>query len=305
MLASALHEQFVLSASAGMPLGVGGQTHRRRTGDHRRVGRRARLYHIAPLPTPCGPHLTGPSSCTAGTRCRPPQLNRSTPSSSTCGVSSTAASQRAASDHRHGVVGSPLMGRRPISPKRRCSRPQHREVAKNGHSASVVGVAKLLGAPSGSVYHRFPTRDALIAAAWLDALRDFQSGFLAALAQPDLDAAAVDAATHVPRWCGRQLDCASPPAPLPARRPRRRLARGAWPGNTTWSTRAQFGAYRQHARDRYGHATGVALDARPSLSSTSPGPFVRRFLDQRRRPPRCWSIDAVAAATLAILRSNP
>ena len=74
--------------------------------------------------------------------------------------------------------------------------------------------------------------------------------------------------------------------------------------NATGSTRSCTAALRQHAHDRYGRATGVALELTTFALVNVPGAAVRRFLDQRRKPPR-WSIDAVGAATLAILRSHP
>lgn len=42
-----------------------------------------------------------------------------------------------------------------------------------------------LGAPSGSLYHRFASRDALLAALWLRCAERFQGGFLAALEAAD------------------------------------------------------------------------------------------------------------------------
>lgn len=43
---------------------------------------------------------------------------------------------------------------------------------------SASSVAKRLGAPSGSLYHRYPSRDALMAALWLRAVERFQAGYL-------------------------------------------------------------------------------------------------------------------------------
>jgi AcrR family transcriptional regulator len=53
------------------------------------------------------------------------------------------------------------------------------------------------GAPSGSLYHRFGSRDALLARAWLRAARRFQAGFVAAL---DAAAEPGDAVAAAARW---------------------------------------------------------------------------------------------------------
>lgn len=62
--------------------------------------------------------------------------------------------------------------------------------------ATVAAIARRVGAPIGSVYHRFDSRDALVAEVWLRAVEAFQAGFLAALAAGD----ATGAACHTPRW---------------------------------------------------------------------------------------------------------
>jgi len=74
-------------------------------------------------------------------------------------------------------------------------------VSEHGPSAlTVTAVAERLGAPSGSIYHRFSGRDVLAAALWLRSLRRFQAGFLSALDDPDPLRAARRAAIHVVRW---------------------------------------------------------------------------------------------------------
>ena len=51
--------------------------------------------------------------------------------------------------------------------------------ASEGPAAlSMAGVAKATGAPSGSVYHLFPTRATLLGELWLRSIRAFQSGYL-------------------------------------------------------------------------------------------------------------------------------
>ncbi|GAA0966640.1 TetR family transcriptional regulator [Actinocorallia libanotica] len=60
---------------------------------------------------------------------------------------------------------------------------------------TVAAVARAAGAPSGSVYHRFPGLAALLAALWLRTLERFQDGWLAAMAEaPDA------AARYVVAW---------------------------------------------------------------------------------------------------------
>ncbi|HEX3511353.1 MAG TPA: helix-turn-helix domain-containing protein [Solirubrobacteraceae bacterium] len=52
-------------------------------------------------------------------------------------------------------------------------------------AVGIRDIAKRSGAPSGSLYHRFQSRDKLVALAWLRAARRFQTGFVAALGTDD------------------------------------------------------------------------------------------------------------------------
>ena len=70
---------------------------------------------------------------------------------------------------------------------------------------TMTAVARLLGAPSGSLYHRFPGRDTLAAALWIRGVRRFQSGYLAKLGNPDPLKAALGAAGHVVTWSRANL----------------------------------------------------------------------------------------------------
>jgi AcrR family transcriptional regulator len=62
-------------------------------------------------------------------------------------------------------------------------------------SASVAAIARESGAPIGTLYHRFKSRDGLLAAAWLRALERFQQRALAAAQDPDPLKAAVSMAS--------------------------------------------------------------------------------------------------------------
>jgi AcrR family transcriptional regulator len=63
-------------------------------------------------------------------------------------------------------------------------------LAEGGPSAATMqAIARRSGAPTGSIYHRFPSRSAVIAAAWLGALTAFADLIEAALRRAPGDAA--------------------------------------------------------------------------------------------------------------------
>jgi AcrR family transcriptional regulator len=67
-------------------------------------------------------------------------------------------------------------------------------------AVTIAGVARRSGAPSGSIYHRFSSRDALVAALWLRTVERFQTGYLEALGGDDPDHAAHRAVQHILDW---------------------------------------------------------------------------------------------------------
>lgn len=69
-------------------------------------------------------------------------------------------------------------------------------------------VAREVGAPSGSIYHRFPDRAALLAALWFRTTAGFQSGYLEALGDHPTPDSAVRAAVWLVDWCRGQLPAA-------------------------------------------------------------------------------------------------
>ncbi|MGW4100009.1 TetR/AcrR family transcriptional regulator [Mycobacterium sp. NPDC004974] len=77
-------------------------------------------------------------------------------------------------------------------------------LAEGPRAASVAAIAKVSGAPAGTLYHRFGNRNGVLTAAWLRALERFQSRAMAATADDAVEAAvamgvaAVDFAREVP-----------------------------------------------------------------------------------------------------------
>ncbi|KUH40589.1 MULTISPECIES: TetR/AcrR family transcriptional regulator [Streptomyces] len=68
-------------------------------------------------------------------------------------------------------------------------------------AVTMSAVAHAVGAPSGSMYHRFTGRPALLAEVWLRTVERFQAGYHAVLAgESDPHRAARAAARHVVGW---------------------------------------------------------------------------------------------------------
>lgn len=71
-------------------------------------------------------------------------------------------------------------------------------VAERGPvAATMAAIADRLGAPVGSIYHRFGSRDLLLATLWIRGVQRFQRGFITALQADDAEAAAL----HTVLWC--------------------------------------------------------------------------------------------------------
>ena len=65
---------------------------------------------------------------------------------------------------------------------------------------TIPELVRAAGISSGSIYHRFGSREGLLAEAWLDAVQAFQQRFLRALGGGDLEAGC-NAALVTPRFC--------------------------------------------------------------------------------------------------------
>lgn len=71
---------------------------------------------------------------------------------------------------------------------------------------TITAIAARLGAPSGSIYHRYGSRDLLLAHLWVRTIRRFQQGFLEAVAAEDPALAVRQAAAHTVRWSAAHPD---------------------------------------------------------------------------------------------------
>jgi len=75
-----------------------------------------------------------------------------------------------------------------------------RLVAADGPSAATMAaIAGALRAPTGSIYHRFPSRDVLLGEVWLRAANSFQDGYFDILGRPVARDAGLAAALYLPQ----------------------------------------------------------------------------------------------------------
>jgi len=160
---------------------------------------------------------------------------------------------------------------------------------------TMTAVARLLGAPSGSLYHRFAGRDTLAAALWIRGVRRFQSGYLAKLANPDPLEAALGAAGHVVTWSRANLNDAR----LLLQFRSSDLVHGPWPQTLRDENLRLQGQLETGIRDlqaAFG-ATGAAARHRVSFAVIDvPYAAVRPALLAGKRPPD--STDVLVAETV-------
>ena len=76
-------------------------------------------------------------------------------------------------------------------------------IGEKGPSAATIStIGEMIDAPIGSVYHRFSSRDILLAELWLRLIESFQEGFLSLLKDGD----GLSAALYTTRWVRKNLN---------------------------------------------------------------------------------------------------
>jgi AcrR family transcriptional regulator len=80
-----------------------------------------------------------------------------------------------------------------------------RELSAEGgpQKITIAGVARRAGAPVGSIYHRYASRDEILAEVWLDLVEEFQEFFLAYLDGEDPVEAGLEAVRFTCTWVRR------------------------------------------------------------------------------------------------------
>jgi AcrR family transcriptional regulator len=150
--------------------------------------------------------------------------------------------------------------------------------------ATVAAIAQRLGAPSGSIYHRFESRDLLLARLWIRTIHRAQAGFLDALGLDDLHRAATQAALHIPKWSRTHLAEATVLLLY-----RREDLAASWPedlGSEVSNLNVDLAAaMRSFTKRRFGRVTDRKLQAVTFALADVPYAACRRYLLAGRAPP--------------------
>jgi AcrR family transcriptional regulator len=150
--------------------------------------------------------------------------------------------------------------------------------------ATVAAIAQRLGAPSGSIYHRFESRDLLLARLWIRTIHRAQAGFLDALQLDDLHSAATQAASHIPRWSRTHLAEATVLLLY-----RREDLAARWPedlGSEVSNLNVDLAAaMRSFTKRQFGRVTDRKLQAVAFALADVPYAACRRYLLAGQAPP--------------------
>jgi AcrR family transcriptional regulator len=146
---------------------------------------------------------------------------------------------------------------------------------------TVSSVAGSLGAPTGSFYHRFPSRDALLGVLWLRTVREFQVGVAAALDAGD----GLRAALHTPAWARQHPEKGR----LLLLYHRDDFVQGEWPDGlregVAEHTKQGIARVDQFARLTFGQTGPDEIRRAQFLLAELPVGLVRRHLRSGETPP--------------------
>lgn len=74
-------------------------------------------------------------------------------------------------------------------------------VVEHWRDTTIAHIAERVGAPVGSIYHRFDSRDVLFGSLWARSIRRFHEGLLVAAEIEDPQDSLAAMARHIPRFC--------------------------------------------------------------------------------------------------------
>lgn len=171
-------------------------------------------------------------------------------------------------------------------------------IAERGPKAVTVdSVVERMGAPKGSFYYRFASRDALLGELWLTTVLAYQQGFVAAIDAGE----GLSAALHTPAWARRHLDDAR----LLMLYSRHDFVHGDWPAPLRRGVADQAERFeaclRTFARGAFGRAGRAEMRRATFVLAEVPVAAVKPHLQRRERPPPLVD-DLIARTYRAIVR---
>jgi AcrR family transcriptional regulator len=153
--------------------------------------------------------------------------------------------------------------------------------AQGPAAVTIASITARLGAPTGSFYHRFASRNVVLGELWLRTVLDFQEGMGAALEAGD----GLRAALHTPAWVRAHLDNAR----LLLMYDRRDFVQGEWPEElrerVAEMTERMDAGSRQRARVIFGEDGREEVRLAQFLVAEVPVAAVRQHLVRREPPP--------------------
>jgi len=153
--------------------------------------------------------------------------------------------------------------------------------AEGPAAVTIASISARLGAPTGSFYHRFASRNVVLGELWLGTVLDFREGISAALDAGD----GLRAALHTPAWVRAHPDNAR----LLLMYDRKDFVQGEWPEElrervAEMTQRMEAGSLRQ-ARVIFGEDGREEVRLAQFLISEVPVAAVRQHLVRREAPP--------------------
>ena len=179
--------------------------------------------------------------------------------------------------------------------------------AQGPAAVTIASITARLGAPTGSFYHRFASRNVLLGELWLRTVLDFQAGLNAALDGGD----GLRAALHTPAWVRAHPDDAR----LLLLYDRRDFVQGEWPAElrdrvAEMTQRMEAGALRRarvifgrHGREEVRLAQFLISEG--SGRRRAPAPRPPRTAAAARRPDRSAPPIAPSSPTTGRGDANP
>jgi AcrR family transcriptional regulator len=153
--------------------------------------------------------------------------------------------------------------------------------AEGPAAVTIASISARLGAPTGSFYHRFASRNVVLGELWLGTVLDFREGISAALDAGD----GLRAALHTPAWVRAHPDNAR----LLLMYDRKDFVQGEWPEElrervAEMTQRMEAGSLRQ-ARVIFGEDGREEVRLAQFLISEVPVAAVRQHLVRSEAPP--------------------